>query len=641
MTFQHPEYNWAFLLLLIPILIHLLKFRREPTLYFPGVFRLKEILKSSQKSKRIRHWLILITRLALWSLIILTFSKPSLLPNSQSSFTSQTRLVLWDNSPSMWLPDANGKIPAEEAKKSWIQWLAGPLSLESTELAHQPGETKTVSNNKDFARELEKISSGASYTDLRYLIPQQGASNYDVWVVTDGAKDAIDPLDKQLPKKNKRIFLFPHTDVYNVSIDSAWTSNINLGEINVQLSRNENASHDTLEVRLFAKGDWVKSQSVFFKPKQSMVSTTITLEKFKSEPFELRINTDEYKLDNHLYCHPLVSHPIAVFLNKSAPKKARSLVSVLEDRLRFTDSIQTADATWMIGDNLPKFLEQADSLSSHGISTVIYPYSTNAIFGATWGEMNFKRSKFNIDYKGLNRWPFDAAYTQDLQAGSELPKMNGRFNFSGSRPLDWQTVLNTEDGKPFLLKKSKGDANIWMFLGSFEEDESNWVSSAWFLSVMGQLLFTEASSSTEICSFVGTANFQVPQKLGFSLDEAAILNNKQNKWNIPLSVKEKGLVLDFLDANDIPAGHYELSNPRNASSLSIGLNSPRRELLDGYYTQADLEAMGYTVITPKDGYKIGNKSDVVSSWDFVWKVLVFIAVIMEMLLLQRRLKTNA
>jgi hypothetical protein len=106
-------------------------------------------------------------------------------------------------------------------------------------------------------------------------------------------------------------------------------------------------------------------------------------------------------------------------------------------------------------------------------------------------------------------------------------------------------------------------------------------------------------------------------------------------------VKEKGLVLDFLDANDIPAGHYELSNPRNASSLSIGLNSPRRESLDGYYTQADLEAMGYTVITSKDGYKIGNKSDVVSSWDFVWKVLVFIAVIMEMLLLQRRLKTNA
>ncbi|MGB0268798.1 MAG: BatA domain-containing protein, partial [Bacteroidia bacterium] len=101
MTFQHPEYNWAFLLLLIPILIHLLKFRREPTLYFPGVFRLKEILKSSQRSKRIRHWLILITRLALWSLIILSFSKPSLLPNSQSSFTSQTRLVLWDNSPSM------------------------------------------------------------------------------------------------------------------------------------------------------------------------------------------------------------------------------------------------------------------------------------------------------------------------------------------------------------------------------------------------------------------------------------------------------------------------------------------------------------------------------------------------------------
>lgn len=641
MTFQHPEYNWAFLLLLIPILIHLLKFRREPTLYFPGVFRLKEILKSSRKSKRIRHWLILITRLVLWSLIILSLSKPSLLPNSQSSITPQTRLVLWDNSPSMWLPDVNGKIPAEEAKKSWIQWLAGPLSLESTELSHQPGETKTVSNHKDFARELEKISSGAPYTDLRYLIPQQGASNYDVWVVTDGAKDAIDPLDKQLSKKNNRIFLFPHTDVYNVSIDSAWTPNVNLGEVNVQLSRNENTYHDTFELRLFIKGDWVKSQTVFFKPKQSMVSTSIALEKYKSEPFELRINTDEYNLDNHLYCHPLVSDPIAVFLSKSAPKKARSLISVLEDRLKFTDSIQTADATWMIGDNLPKFLEKADSLSSAGISSIIYPYSTNSFFGAAWGEVSFKRSKFNIDYKGLNRWPFDGAFIQDLQAGNELPTLSGRFNFSGSSPLDWQTVLNTEDGKPFLLKKSKGDANIWMFLGSFEEDENNWVSSAWFLSVVGQLLFTEASSSKEICSFVGTANFQVPQKLGFSLEEAAILSNKQNEWNIPLLVQEKGLVLDLLDAKGISAGHYKLRNPRNSSYLSIGLNLPRSESLNEYYTQADLEAMGYTVITSEDGYKMANKSDLITSWHFIWKVLVIMAAIVEMLLLQRRLKTNA
>lgn len=641
MTFQHPEYNWAFLLLLIPILIHLLKFRREPTLHFPGVFRLKEILKSSQKSKRIRHWLILFTRLALWSLIILSISKPSLLPNYRASSSSQTRLVLWDNSPSMWLPDANGKIPAEEAKKQWIQWLAGPLSLESTELVHRPGDTKVVSTNKDFARELEMIFSGAPYTDLSQLIPQQGASIYNVWVVTDGAKDAIDPLDQQLPKKNKRIFLFPNTDAYNVSIDSAWTSNINLGEVNVQLSRNNNASDDTMEVRLFVKGDWVKSQSVFFKPKQSTVTTTLILEKFKSEPFELRINTDEYNLDNRLYCHPLVSDQITVFLNKNAPKKALSLIGVLEDRLRITDSFQTADATWMIGDNVPIFLLKADSLSSRGISTIIYPYSVNAIFGDTWDEVSFQRSKYNIDYKGFNRWPFDAAYTQELQAGNQLPSLSGLFDFSGSSPLDWQTVLNTEDGKPFLLKKSKGGANIWMFLGSFEEDESNWISSAWFLSVMGQLLFTETSSSTEICSFLEKANFQVPQKLGLSLEEAAIISNKQNDWNIPLSVKEKGLVLDFLDAKDIPAGHYKLRNPRNASSVSIGLNSPRVETLDEYYTQADLEAMGYSVLTSEDGYKMGDKSDVIASCEYFWKVLVLIAVIMEMLLLQRRLKTNA
>ena len=640
MTFQHPEYNWAFLLLLIPILIHLLKFRREPTLYFPGIFRLTEILKSAQKSKRIRHWLILFTRLVLWSLIILSFSKPLLLTNSQANTKSQSTLVLWDNTPSMWLPDENGKIPAEEAKKHWVEWLAGSLSIESTELVHKPGNTKDISTNKDFARELEKIGPGATYSDLSQLIPQQGASEYDVWVITDGAKDAIDPLDKQLPKKNKRIFLFPNTAAYNVSIDSAWASNINLGEVNVQLSRNNNTSDDTIEVRLFVKGNWVKSQTVSFKPKQSTVITTFTLEQFKSDPFELRINADKYNIDNRLYCHPVVLNPIRVFLNKAAPSKALSLVDVLKDRLRITDSAQTADAAWMIGDNVPQLLSKADSFSALGISTIIYPYSANALFGDAWGELSFKRSKYNLDFKGFNRWPFDAAFTQELQAGNQLPALNGLFDFNGSSPLGWQTVLNMENGKPFLLKKSKGDANIWLFLGSFQTDESHWISSAWFLSVMGQLLFTESSITNEVCSFIGEANFQVPQQLGLSLEEAATISDGKNNWNIPLSVTEKGLVLDMLDAKDIPAGHYELKNPRNARSTSIGLNSPRLETLNEYYTQADLEAMGYTVMTSKDGYDVGETSYVNPSWDFIWKVLVLMAVMMEMLLLQRRLKTN-
>ena len=640
MTFQHPEYNWAFLLLLIPILIHLLKFRREPTLYFPGVFRLTEILKSSQKSKRIRHWLILFTRLVLWSLIIFSFSKPSLFTNSQANTQSQSRLVLWDNSPSMWLPDANGKIPAEEAKKQWIEWLSGSLSLESSELVHRPGNTTAISTNKDFARELEMIGPGAPYADLGQLIPQQGASDYDVWVITDGAKDAIDPLDKQLPKKNKKLFLFPNTAAYNVSIDSAWASNINLGEVNVQLSRNDNTSDDTLELRLFVKGNWVKSQSVSFKPKQSKVITTFTLEQFKSEPFELRINADEYNIDNRLYCHPVISNPIRVFLNKVAPSKALSLVDVLKDRLRITDSAQTADAAWLIGDQVPQLLSKADSLSALGISAIIYPYSTNAFFGDLWGELSFKRSNYNIDFKGLNRWPFDAAFTQELQAGNQLPSLKGLFSFNGSSPLGWQTVLNMENGKPFLLKKSKGDANIWLFLGSFQEDESIWISSAWFLSVMGQLLFTEASVTNEVCSFLGETNFQVPQQLGLTLEEAATISDGKNNWNIPLSVTEKGLVLDMLDANDIPAGHYELKNTRNARSITIGLNLPRIETLDEYYTQADLEAMGYRVITSNTGYVLGETSDVRTSWDFIWKILVLMAVVMEMLLLRRRLKTN-
>ena len=76
MKFLFPQFLWALLLLIIPIIIHLFNFRRYKKVVFSNVTMLKEIETQSRKTKQLRKWLILLTRIIALSSLILAFAIP-------------------------------------------------------------------------------------------------------------------------------------------------------------------------------------------------------------------------------------------------------------------------------------------------------------------------------------------------------------------------------------------------------------------------------------------------------------------------------------------------------------------------------------------------------------------------------------
>jgi len=100
MQFLHPAMLWALILVAIPIIVHLFNFRKHKTVYFPAVFFLKEIKEETQKQSKIKHWIVLTSRILALVVLILAFAQP-IIPGKQQAQGKKIISIYIDNSYSM------------------------------------------------------------------------------------------------------------------------------------------------------------------------------------------------------------------------------------------------------------------------------------------------------------------------------------------------------------------------------------------------------------------------------------------------------------------------------------------------------------------------------------------------------------
>ena len=76
MTFLTPLLLVALAGLAIPVLLHLIQKERKNVVQFPSLMFLRQIPYQSVQRRRIRHWLLMMMRLAALALIVLAFARP-------------------------------------------------------------------------------------------------------------------------------------------------------------------------------------------------------------------------------------------------------------------------------------------------------------------------------------------------------------------------------------------------------------------------------------------------------------------------------------------------------------------------------------------------------------------------------------
>ncbi|MFB1002935.1 MAG: BatA and WFA domain-containing protein, partial [Bacteroidia bacterium] len=109
MSFLQPLFLWALGLLAVPLVIHLFNFRRYQKVIFSNVDMLKEIQTESRKTRQIKKWLILATRMLALAALIFAFAQPFLLEEGTKDGRKLISLYL-DNSESMRAEGQDGQL---------------------------------------------------------------------------------------------------------------------------------------------------------------------------------------------------------------------------------------------------------------------------------------------------------------------------------------------------------------------------------------------------------------------------------------------------------------------------------------------------------------------------------------------------
>ncbi len=100
MQFLQPAMLWALILVVIPIIVHLFNFRKHKSVYFPTVFFLKEIKEETQKQSKIKHWIVLTSRILALTALIFAFAQP-IIPGKEQIQGKKIISIYIDNSFSM------------------------------------------------------------------------------------------------------------------------------------------------------------------------------------------------------------------------------------------------------------------------------------------------------------------------------------------------------------------------------------------------------------------------------------------------------------------------------------------------------------------------------------------------------------
>ncbi len=102
MSFVYPQFLWALFALAIPILVHLFQFRRFKRVSFTNVRFLQEIRQDTRHRSRLKHLLVLASRLLALTFLVLAFAQPFIPSKQGTGRSARHRVSCWiDNSFSM------------------------------------------------------------------------------------------------------------------------------------------------------------------------------------------------------------------------------------------------------------------------------------------------------------------------------------------------------------------------------------------------------------------------------------------------------------------------------------------------------------------------------------------------------------
>ena len=230
MTFLYPSFLWALLALSIPVIIHLFNFRKTTRVFFSNNRFLKQVKEVTTAKRRLKHYLILASRLLFLLFLVLAFAQP-IIPAREQLDAERNIVIYLDNSQSMTaqMPD---RTPALDAALNFSRSIVDMFPPDTryriltNDFAPFSNTFKTKTEALDILAQVRSSPVSRSMEEIKNRLGQQESRSREFFCISDFQKSTTGAIPTEWDSAS-RWHLVPITfaSAPNVFVDSAWLQN--------------------------------------------------------------------------------------------------------------------------------------------------------------------------------------------------------------------------------------------------------------------------------------------------------------------------------------------------------------------------------------------------------------------------------
>jgi hypothetical protein len=535
MQFAYPSVLWALSLLAIPIAIHLFHLRRYKTVYFSDLRFLKEVQQNTNRQRRLKEWLVLLSRLLMITALVLAFAKP-FLPSDQANVVKAQSIIYLDNSASTQA-GIEAYSPFERGKQLALELVNNLPAQNQVALltASSIGNPtfKAVAETREEIQNTQPVDRDAA--NLQAANPKKWEGS-TVYVISDMQRSGFDLT--ALKEDSAQFVLLPtinetETNLANAVIDSVWLEApfLMAGQpVNLfcRIKQFGNAEADvTVEISLNNLPEI--TLSAHLKPNSdTILASNVTQLKSGFNHLQIALVNDAVRFDNihsRIYYVPMANRVVEVYQDQPS-----ALIANLFGSAEFEFTAMPANQANNIA------LEEADLIILNGVSQMSSGLQNQLATRA--GQTNFllipnpRSNGSNNDLAtrlGINQFgALDTAklasqrantndpFFEDVFSGSldkvYWPTAKKHFRLSGVAILPAFKLMTLANGDDFFVRYASGQANIFQLTVPLDEGFTDLAKHP----VIVPILIKSLMKSNSISGYTGTIG--TDQRFDFKLN---------------------------------------------------------------------------------------------------------------------------
>jgi len=591
MNFAFPLFLFALGTLLLPIAIHLIRFRSFKTLHFSDTRFLRSIRKETSWRNKLKEFILLALRLLSLAALVIAFSKPFLDDNLDSIPTKKSFWLYLDNSYSMTVNEGESTHfqLIKSSVQKWIDQLPKDSEIILLSNNHVLSNKLSPSMTSDLLIDLNpSLTKGFTLADLIRKYESE-ATNDPFYIISDFQQafmEGINPADS-LPAS---VFLVStETPNYseNISIDSAWfDSPIVLEGMETELwarLQNHGFEERSLPINLMVGNTNLAAKTVTLPPNTS-TDISLQLAMGKERNGRILIDDKQAEFDNSYYFSLPYNPKFSVRIWDNGDLDYPWEKVYTEDHFElniFSNStsnfemLESADLIVLADWNLDNqgIYDLVQKQWENGKSMLVFP-DVNGNLPPFISEKNlevdtgsFNSTKINADHKIFSK------VFQELPTNPKLPNAKKRLLIN---PNSGQSIISFSDSRPLFLEMSSAKTKAFVFATRLQKEWGGLRNSELLIPI----LINTAFESMHYGAIQMTPKLGSKQYLKYSLPEGESLKATKDGNNfLPIQANKNGLTSIEFSIEMNSAGHYKLSDSKDTiGSIALNINKEESDL---------------------------------------------------------------